>query len=290
MDAGRVLADEQLLGDLAVRPALDQQRQDVAFAAGQAEGILGTRGGTGSRGAGAPSRTGRGATSWRAPRPTRGQRPRPETGGDPMRLASGRPRRRPIAVAEQRLGLRATSCTRRGMGSRGLAIVGGRVRHRRDSRPWLEARPFGFDRRHLGLRSRLRLHPAAVERQPGTGCSDRPQVLTRLDRRALAGGVPARSARPRPGPRRRECPTRTSAGGSAATRFAGSRRRPCRIVARAAAGSPRHRARLGKGGAVRVVELGLDGKTLDHAAELVELRAGALVAVATSSGTQRDSP
>ena len=40
VDARRVLADEQLLGDLAVGPALDQERQDVALAAGQAERIL----------------------------------------------------------------------------------------------------------------------------------------------------------------------------------------------------------------------------------------------------------
>ena len=35
MDAGRALADEQLLGDAAVGIALDEQCQDLALARGQ---------------------------------------------------------------------------------------------------------------------------------------------------------------------------------------------------------------------------------------------------------------
>ncbi len=49
MDAGRVLADEQLLGDLAVGPALDQERQDVALAPRQPERIVRRGGGAAGR-------------------------------------------------------------------------------------------------------------------------------------------------------------------------------------------------------------------------------------------------
>jgi hypothetical protein len=38
VDAGGVLADEQLVGDLAVRPALGDQGQHLALALGQPEG------------------------------------------------------------------------------------------------------------------------------------------------------------------------------------------------------------------------------------------------------------
>lgn len=45
MDAGRLRRDEEDLGDLAVGAAVGDQAEDVAFPAGQAEGVEGVGGG-----------------------------------------------------------------------------------------------------------------------------------------------------------------------------------------------------------------------------------------------------